>query len=190
MSLPQDHTAARRVGRSTPDACVASNDVAVGMLVEAVSHSKFWPQTAIFIIEDDAQNGQDHVDAHRTVGLVISPYTRRGVVDHTMYTTSSYVRTIELMLHLPPMSQYDAAATPMFASFSAEPDLRPYTQEKAEIDLTAVNPRKNAGAKASAALDLSDLDKADPDKLNQILWDWFKPGTEMPAPVRSLIFVQ
>jgi YVTN family beta-propeller protein len=190
MSLPQDHTAGRRVFRRTPDACVASNDLAVGMLVDTVSHSRFWPDTAIFIIEDDAQNGQDHVDAHRTVGLVISPYTRRGVVDHTMYTTASMVRTIELMLHLPPMTQYDAAATPMFGSFSSIADLRPYTVLKQQVDLNAMNLLGNKGAKASAELDLSDLDRADPDKLNEILWDYFKPGVPMPAPVRSMIFVQ
>jgi hypothetical protein len=190
MSLPQDHTAARRAGRSTPEACVASNDLALGQLVEAVTHSKFWPETAIFVIEDDAQNGQDHVDAHRTVGLVISPYTRREFVDHTMYTTSSFVRTIELMLHLPPMTQYDAAATPMFASFSTTADLHPYAQLKEQVDLMAVNPKKGRGAQASAALDLTDLDRADPDKLNAILWDWFKPDTQMPAPVRSMIFVR
>jgi hypothetical protein len=189
MSLPEDHTAGRKVGSRTPDACVGSNDLAVGEMVDAVSHSKFWPETAIFIIEDDAQNGQDHVDAHRTVGLVISPYTRRGVVDHTMYTTSSMVRTIELILHLPPMTQYDAAATPMFASFMSNPDLRPYTLQKQQIDLAAKNLPKNPGAKASAMLDWSDLDRADPDKLNQILWDYFKPGTPMPAPVRSMVFV-
>jgi hypothetical protein len=189
MSLPEDHTAGRKVGSRTPDACVGSNDLAVGEMVDAVSHSKFWPETAIFMIEDDAQNGQDHVDAHRTVGLVISPYTRRGVVDHTMYTTSSMVRTIELILHLPPMTQYDAAATPMFASFMSTPDLRPYTLEKQRVDLAARNLPKNPGAKASAMLDLSDLDRADPDKLNQILWDYFKPGTPMPAPVRSMVFV-
>jgi YVTN family beta-propeller protein len=190
MSLPQDHTAGRKVGKTTPDACVASNDLAVGMLVDAVSHSRFWPDTAIFMMEDDAQNGQDHVDAHRTVGLVISPYTRRGVVDHTMYTTASMVRTIELMLHLPPMTQYDAAATPMFNSFSTTADLRPYDLLKQRIDLAAKNRPNNPGAKASAMLDWSDLDRADPDKLNQILWDYFKPGTAMPAPVRSMVFVQ
>jgi YVTN family beta-propeller protein len=190
MSLPEDHTAGRRVGRHTPEACVASNDLAVGELVDAVSHSKFWPETAIFIIEDDAQNGQDHVDAHRTVGLVISPYTRRGVVDHTMYTTASMVRTIELMLHLPPMTQYDAAATPMFASFTSAADLRPYSALKQQIDLAARNAPKNAQADASDKLDLTDLDRADPDQLNQILWAYFKPGTPMPAPVRSMIFVR
>jgi YVTN family beta-propeller protein len=190
MSLPQDHTVGRAVGRATPDACVGSNDLAVGKLVDAVSHSKFWPQTAIFIIEDDAQNGQDHVDAHRTVGLVISPYTRRDAVDHTMYTTSSMVRTIELMLKLPPMTQFDAAATPMFGSFTTTADLRPYTFEKAQVDLAAKNLPGNPGAKPSAQLDFSDLDKADPDKLNEILWAWFKPGAPMPPPVRSMVFVE
>jgi hypothetical protein len=190
MSLPQDHTAGRRAGRRTPDACVGSNDLAVGMMVDAITHSKFWPDTAIFMIEDDAQNGQDHVDAHRTVGLVISPYTRRGVVDHTMYTTSSMVRTIELMLHLPPMTQYDAAATPMFASFMTSPDLHPYNQLPAQVDLAALNPRRGKGADASAMIDLSDLDRADPDALNAILWDWYKPGSQMPAPVRSMVFVK
>jgi YVTN family beta-propeller protein len=190
MSLPQDHTAGRQVGKSTPDACVGSNDLAVGMMVDAISHSKFWSDTAIFMIEDDAQNGQDHVDAHRTVGLVISPYTRRNAVDHTMYTTSSMVRTIELMLKLPPMTQYDAAATPMFNAFQTTPDLRPYNCEKARTDLLAKNEKGNPGAKKSAMLDWSDLDKADPDKLNEILWAYFKPNTPMPAPVRSMIFVE
>ncbi|MGN6505916.1 MAG: bifunctional YncE family protein/alkaline phosphatase family protein [Tepidisphaeraceae bacterium] len=190
MSLPEDHTAGRRVGKKTPDACVASNDLALGQLVEAVSHSRFWPETAIFVIEDDAQNGQDHVDAHRTIGLVISPYVKRGTVDHTMYTTASMIRSIELMLHLPPMTQYDAAATPMFASFMLTPDTHPYTALPAQIDLNATNPKKNPGAQASAALDWSDLDRADPDKLNAILWQWFKPNLPVPAPVRSMVLVQ
>jgi YVTN family beta-propeller protein len=190
MSLPEDHTAGRRVGSFTPEACVAANDLAVGKLVEAVSHSKFWPETAIFIIEDDAQNGHDHVDAHRTVGLVISPYTRRGVVDHTMYTTASMVRSIELMLHLPPMAQYDAAATPMFNSFQATADLKPYDCLKQQIDLLAINQPNNPGAAKSAALDWTDLDRADPDKLNEILWENFKPGTPMPAPVRGMVRVE
>jgi YVTN family beta-propeller protein len=190
MSLPQDHTAGRQVNKRTPDACVATNDLAVGMLVDAVTHSKFWPNTAIFIIEDDAQNGTDHVDAHRTVGLVVSPYTRRNTVDHTMYTTSSMVRTIELMLKLPPMTQYDAAATPMFDCFTTTADLRPYTLEKQRIDITARNPPNNPGAKKSAMLDWSDLDRADPDELNQILWAYYKPDVPMPPPVRSMVFVK
>ena len=109
----------------TPTACVANNDWALGELVDRVTHSRYWPQTAIFVIEDDAQNGPDHVDARRTIGLVISPYARRRAVDSTLYTTSSMVRTMELLLGLPPMTQYDAAAMPMYASFTTEADLTP-----------------------------------------------------------------
>jgi hypothetical protein len=96
-------------------------------LVEAVSRSKFWPQTAIFVVEDDAQNGPDHVDAHRTIAFVIGPHVRRGAVDSTLYSTCSMLRTMELILGLKPLTQFDAAARPMYASFQAEPDLRPFT---------------------------------------------------------------
>src|SRR5262249_30181960 len=108
-SLGEDHTTGTTPGTYTPQACVASNDLALGRLVEAVTKSKYWPETAIFVIEDDAQNGPDHVDAHRTVGLVISPYTKRQFVDSTQYSTVSMIRTMELILGLPPLSQYDAA---------------------------------------------------------------------------------
>src|SRR6185312_14285753 len=104
-----------------------SNDVAVGKIVEAVTKSKAWSTFAIFIIEDDAQNGPDHVDSHRTAGLVISPYVKRGYVDSTMYTTVSMLRTMELLLGIPPLTQHDAAATPMYNSFAATPDLSGYT---------------------------------------------------------------
>src|SRR5262249_47231405 len=110
MSLGEDHTTGTVPGTFTPRACVASNDLALGRLGEAVTHRKYWPETAVFVIEDDAQNGPDHVDAHRTVGLVVSAYTKRGAVDSTQYSTVSLVRTMELILGLPPLSQYDAAA--------------------------------------------------------------------------------
>ncbi len=126
MALSENHTNGTRPGSFTPVAMVASNDLAVGMIVERISHSKYWPETAIFIIEDDAQDGPDHVDAHRTAGLVISPYVRREKVDSTLYSTSSMLRTMELLLGLPPMSQYDAAATPMYMTFGANPDLTPF----------------------------------------------------------------
>ncbi len=129
MSLGEDHTTGTRPGTFTPRACVASNDVALGKIVEAVTQSKFWPEFAIFVIEDDAQNGPDHVDAHRTVGLVVSPYTRRKALDSSQYSTVSMLRTIELILGLPPLSQFDAAARPMFASFTDKPDLTPYHAE-------------------------------------------------------------
>src|SRR5947209_8580078 len=104
---------------------VADNDLALGRVVEAISKSKFWKETAIFVVEDDAQNGSDHVDAHRTVALVISPYTQHGKVDKAMYSTSSMLRTMELILGLKPMSQFDAAARPMYNAFQSTPNLGP-----------------------------------------------------------------
>jgi YVTN family beta-propeller protein len=192
MSLNENHTHALTPGAHTPEACVGSNDLALGRIVEAVTHSKFWPQTAIFVIEDDAQNGHDHVDAHRTVGLVISPYTRRGVVDSTMYTQASYLRTMELMLKLPPMTQYDAAATPMINSFMTAADPRPYDAVPVTIDLAAKNPEKGEGAKASLELDFSEIDAANAQaaKFNTILWNHFHPGESEPPPVRSMVLVR
>jgi hypothetical protein len=181
MSLGEDHTTGTTPGTYTPRACVASNDVALGRLVEAVSKSKYWPTTAIFVIEDDAQNGPDHVDAHRTVGLVISPYTKRGVVDSTQYSTVSMVRSIELILGLPPLSQYDAAARPMFASFTDKPDLRSYQHEPSRIDLNALNPATAYGADRSRKMDFSDYDKVDDFELNEILWRAVK-GKDAPLP--------
>src|SRR5205807_145993 len=126
VRLPNDHTYGAMPDKHTPTALVADNDLALGQFVSAVSHSKFWPQTAIFVVEDDAQNGPDHIDAHRTIAYVISPYVKRSSVDSTMYSTSSMLRTMELILGLKPMSQFDAAAMPMFHSFQPQPDLRPY----------------------------------------------------------------
>src|SRR5437867_6368841 len=153
MSLGEDHTTGTTPGTFTPQSCVASNDLALGRLVEGVSKSKYWPKIAIFVIEDDAQNGADHVDAHRTIGLVISPYVRRRHLDSTQYGTVSMLRTMELILGLPPLSQFDAAAQPMFESFSDEPDLTPYTHEKARIDLSATNTQLAYGADRSSKMD-------------------------------------
>ena len=185
MSLGEDHTRGLVAGAPTPAACVASNDLALGRIVEAVTKSRFWPETAIFIIEDDAQNGPDHVDARRTVGLVLSPYVKRGgVVESTMYTTVSMLRTMEMILGLPPMTQYDALATPMYNCFTTAPVLTAYTHLPARVDLTARNPAAGEGARRSAKLDWSEYDTADFDELNEILWGAIK-GTPMPAPVRS-----
>jgi hypothetical protein len=181
MSLGEDHTTGTTPGTYTPQACVASNDVALGRLVEAVSHSKYWKETAIFVIEDDAQNGPDHVDAHRTVGLVISPYTKRRCVDSTQYSTVSMIRSIELILALSPLSQYDAAARPMYASFTDKADLTPYAHEAARIDLAAKNSEKSYGAQRSSRMDFSDYDLADDFELNEILWRSIK-GVEAPVP--------
>jgi len=188
MSLGEDHTHALRPGHYTPVAMVASNDQALGEIVEAVSHSRFWPQTAIFVIEDDAQDGPDHVDCRRTVGLAISPYVERGIVDSTFYTTASMIHTMELILGLPTMTQFDRAATPMYAAFAATPDATPYGNSSPQTDLLAKNPANGPGAKASLRLDLSAYDRADPHEMNRILWSALKPGVPLPAPVRSESF--
>jgi YVTN family beta-propeller protein len=193
MALSEDHTAGTRPGAFTPRAAVASNDFALGKIVAACSKSRFWKEMAIFVIEDDAQNGPDHVDAHRTVGLAISPYTRQGgKTDSTFYTTVSMLRTMELILGLPPMSQYDAAATPMYSSFRNQPDMTPYTVRAPRIDLNAKNTAQSFGAKRSLAFDFSAPDRlslADENDLNRILWHSIKGvATPYPALVRRPIF--
>jgi YVTN family beta-propeller protein len=189
MHLPEDHTHGLVAGAYTPKATVGSNDLALGKVVEAVSHSRFWAETAIFVIEDDAQNGPDHVDVHRTVGLVISPYTKRAFIDSTHYTTASMVRTMELILGLPPMTQYDRAATPMYRSFQSQANLWAFQTRTPETDLQAKNPATGPGAVASAKLDFSDWDRADPDALNRILWEALRPGEPLPAPVHSAMLL-
>ena len=186
VRLPNDHTCGTVNGAFTPTAMAADNDQGVGMLVEAVSHSKFWPQTAIFILEDDAQDGPDHVDAHRSPTFIISPYTRRGAVDSTMYSTSSLLRTIELILGLQPMSQFDAAATPMFNVFEAKPDLQPYDLAPAQVDLQARNTTASWGSAASGRMNFTREDATDEQALNQIIWHSVRgTGSPMPAPVHA-----
>ncbi|MEK7750971.1 MAG: alkaline phosphatase family protein, partial [Acidobacteriota bacterium] len=170
MSLGENHTRGTTPGACMPAACVANNDWAVGQLVDRVSHSRYWPETAIFVIEDDAQNGPDHVDARRTVGLVVSPYTKRQALDSTLYTTSSMLRTMQLLLGLPPMTQYDAAAMPMYASFGTTPDLTPYTHVPPQVDVNAKNTVAAWGARQSLAMAFSDYDRAPEFELNEIIW--------------------
>jgi YVTN family beta-propeller protein len=153
MSLGEDHTSGTTPGAFTPKASVASNDVALGQIVETVTNSSYWKSFAIFVIEDDAQNGPDSVDSHRTAGLVISPYVRRHQVDSTMYTTTSMLRTMELVLGVPPLTQHDAAATPMFESFTDTPTLTTYKALPARIDLTTRNTEHAYGARQSARMD-------------------------------------
>lgn len=182
MALPEDHTHGFSPGAFSPHAMIASNDQAIGKIVDRISRSRFWSNTAIFIIQDDAQAGPDHVDSHRTVGLVLSPYTRRGgVIDSTMYSTASMLRTIEMMLELPPMTAYDALATPMYNAFTLTPDLSPYDIEPAKVDLQERNPQKGTLAARSKKLDFSSVDRADPVELNRILWEAYKPGQPYPA---------
>jgi DNA-binding beta-propeller fold protein YncE len=186
MHLPNDHTAGAQVGKRTPAALVAENDLALGRIVEAFSASKFWKETAIFVLEDDAQSGPDHVDAHRSVALVISPYVRRGRVDSTLYSTSSMLRTMELILGLRPMSQFDAAARPMYASFRAEADARPYRHVVPEVDLNAVNKRSTWAARVSERFDLSRPDAVDDLLFSEVIWRAVRgDNARMPPPVRA-----
>lgn len=184
MRLPNDHTSGTQAGKLSPFSMVADNDYALGTLVEAVSKSRFWSSTAIFVLEDDAQNGPDHVDSHRSPAFLISPYVKHHAVDSSMYNTASMLRTMELMLGLRPMTQFDAAARPMSAAFQATPDPAPYTVEKPRVPLDERNPPRSATAERSSRLDFSQEDRADADELNDILWLAIK-GTHAPPPASS-----
>ena len=191
MSLGENHTRGTTPGAFTPEACVASNDIGLARLVEAASKSKFWNEMAIFVIEDDAQNGPDHVDAHRTAGLVISPYCKRGFVDSTFYTTASMVRTMELILGLPPLTQYDAGATPMFNCFQSGAVAQAFSPVTPKVNLTARNTLASPFAKQSARMDFRVYDRAPEDELNRILWAAAKgPDVPYPAPIHRAIFTQ
>ena len=184
VRLPNDHTHGATPLFRTPTAYVAENDLALGRIVEAVSHSRLWSQTAIFVVEDDSQNGCDHVDAHRTVALVISPYTKQGAKDSTLYSTTSMLRTMELVLGLKPMSQFDAAAMPMFDSFQAEPAFRPYDSVPSNVDL---NERSNPTAwGADLKMNFAREDAANEQLLNEVVWKSVRgAASPMPAPVHA-----
>ena len=191
MSLGENHTRGTTPGAFTPEACVASNDLGLARLIEAASKSKFWNQMAIFVIEDDAQNGPDHVDAHRTAGLVLSPYCKRGFVDSTFYTTASMVRTMELILGLPPLTQYDAGATPMFNCFQTAALAEPFNPLPARVNLLAKNTLKSPFAKQSAQMDFRVYDRAPEDALNRILWAAaMGPEAPYPTPIHRAIFTR
>ncbi|HEX9187696.1 MAG TPA: phosphoesterase, partial [Vicinamibacteria bacterium] len=186
VRLGNDHTEGTRPGARTPKAMVAENDVALGRLGEAISKSRFWPESAILVREDDAQNGPDHVDAHRSVLLVASPWVKRGTVDSTLYTTSGVLRTIELVLGLPPMSQYDAAAEPLFGAFGKKPDPAPYAVRPARVDIHERNRHDAPGAEASMRMNLVEADLAPERELNEILWKSVKgKDAVMPPPIRA-----
>ena len=179
-----DHTEGMRAGKKTPYAHVADNDLAVGMFVDYISKSPIWKECAIFILEDDAQNGPDHVDAHRSTAYVISPYVKRQYVDHTMYSTSGVLRTIELILGMKPMTQYDAAATPLWRSFTAQPDMTSFHHLEARINLNELNPKTGKMAELSNKFNW-DKEDAVPDLVfNEILWQGLK-GERAPSPTRA-----
>jgi len=181
LRLAGDHTNGTRTDRPTPRAMVGENDLALGRIVDTISHSSVWKESAIFVVEDDAQNGPDHVDVHRSIAFAISPFSRRRVVDSTMYTTAGVLRTMELILGVPPMSQYDASATPMYNAFQATPALTPFTVLPARISTTERNPPAAYGADASARMDFSEPDRAPEQELNEILWRSVR-GADAPLP--------
>lgn len=190
LRLPNDHTAGTKVGSPTVTAMVADNDLALGMVVEAVTKSAFWKETAVFVIEDDTQNGPDHVDAHRSVALVVSPYTKRKFVDSHLYSTSSMLKTMELILGLKPMSQFDAAARPMYNSFTAKPDLTGYTHEVPKVDLTEKNKPGGFGAKWIEGQNLAKEDALDDIKFSEVIWKAVRgANSPMPPPVRAAFYL-
>ncbi len=185
IHLGNDHTAGATPGMPTPRAMVGENDYALGRLVDNISNSIYWKDSAIFVLEDDSQNGPDHVDSHRSVLLMASPYAKRGVVDHTFYTTSGVLRTMELILGLEPMSQYDAGATPMYNAFQPTANLAPYARIQPNLAFNEVNTAGSAGAAQSQAMDFSDADLTPEQPLNEILWHAMKGDQPMPPPRRS-----
>jgi YVTN family beta-propeller protein len=197
ICLPNDHTSGTKAGAPTPAAQVADNDLAFGQIVEAISHSRFWKETCILAIEDDPQAGWDHVSGYRTTAYVVSPYTKRGQVVSTQYNSTGLIRTMELILGLPPMNQFDATATPMTDCFTAVPDFTPFVAVSNTIPLDQMNPdpksikqallRRNA--QQSAKLDLDRPDACPEDALNRILWHAMK-GAEAPYPEWAITRVE
>ncbi len=190
IRLSNDHTSGQRLGEITPTAAVADNDLALGQLVEHLSKSKIWGESVVFVLEDDAQNGSDHVDAHRSPAFVIGPHVRRNFVDHTLYTTSGMMRTMELILGLPPMSQYDAAATPLFRVFQAAPQPLPYKVRPALVPLDDRNTARNRSAERSAKFDLTREDAVPDRDLNEVVWKSVRGETSVMPPPRRGAFVR
>jgi DNA-binding beta-propeller fold protein YncE len=196
VCLPDDHTSGTSEGSPTPEACVADNDLAFGRIIEAISRSSFWKETVVFGIEDDPQNGWDHVSGYRTTAYCASPYTKRGAVVSTQYNTTSLLRTIEQILGLPPMNQFDATATPMFDCFTETPDFRPFETVANNIPLDTMNPPKDKIADAllrrhavqSGRLNFTQIDACPEDTLNRILWHAVK-GSAAPYPAWAVTLV-
>ena len=181
-----DHTEGTAAGRPTPFAHVADNDLAIGMMIEHISKSSIWENSVVFIAEDDAQNGPDHVDAHRTTAYLAGGYVKRHFVDHTMYSSSSMLRTIELILGLPPMSQYDASATPMWRCFNKSADKTPYKSIPSNINLNDVNPSGTKLAALAKGLNFSEIDRVPDNVMNKMLWKSIKGyDAIVPVPVRA-----
>ena len=186
LRLINDHTQGMSINKPTPFAHVADNDLAVGMFIEYLSKSAVWKESVVFILEDDAQNGPDHVDAHRSTAYVAGPFVKRNFVDHTPYTTSGMLRTIELILGLPPMSQYDAGATPMWRCFTATPDYAAFTSLPSNVNLADKNLVWNELSERSATFDFTKEDRAPDLEFSEVIWKGVKGlHAVMPAPKRA-----
>jgi sugar lactone lactonase YvrE len=181
LRLPNDHTSGTRPGTPTPRAHLADNDLALGRVISALSKTSFWKRMCVFVVEDDAQNGPDHVDAHRSIAFLAGPYVKRRAVVSQMFSTCSMLRTMELILGLEPMSQFDAAARPMYECFTATPDFSPYEVRPASWPLDELNAKDAFGAARSMDFDLSREDAADDIALNEVIWRAIK-GADVPMP--------
>ena len=186
IRLPNDHTQGMKKGKPTPFAYAADNDLAVGMFIDHLSKSPVWKESVVFIIEDDAQNGPDHVDAHRSPVYVIGPYVKRNFVDHTPYTTSGVLRTIELILGLEPMSQYDAAATPLWRSFTSKPDYTDFDYLPVTVNLNDKNTVVNKLSRKSATFNFSKEDDINDEEFTEVIWKGIKGiNSPVPSPKRA-----
>ena len=183
LTLPNDHTNGTKPGFPTPKATIADNDYGLGQVVDLISHSAIWKDSAIFVVEDDTQDGGDHVDAHRMPAFAISPYARHGAVVHTRYDQESVLRTAELILGLKPLSLFDATATPMYDAFTSQPDLTPYMAIKPEQDLTSLNSAAAPDSKLSSAMPFGKVDAVPQEISDQILWhSVYGQGSTPPSP--------
>jgi hypothetical protein len=187
--LPNDHTSGLAKGAFTPYAAIADNDLALGKFIEHLSVSPIWNQCVVFVLEDDAQNGPDHVDAHRSIAFVAGPFVKRHYTDHSMYSTSSMLHTIELILELPPMSQYDAAAPPMWESFMNTPNTLPYMARSSNVDINDKNTAYNDLMIKSDKFNFRKEDEIPEAAFNEVLWKAIKGSALMPSP-RHAAFVQ
>jgi hypothetical protein len=181
--LPNDHTDGLRVDRRTPRAAIATNDWALGQIVDLISHSSIWGSSAILVMEDDSQDGADHVDAHRIPALVISPYTRPGFVVHTRYDQLSFVRTLEVLVGLKSLHLPEALALPLYGAFSSTPsNSAPYNAIRPNVDLAARNPNTPTNRRASQGLDLTHIDRVPQRTLDRILWKYVHGKHSKPPP--------
>jgi len=190
IRISNDHTSGQKKGKISPIAAVADNDQGVGLMIEHLSHSPIWKESVVFVLEDDAQNGPDHIDAHRSPIYVAGPYVKHNAVVHNMYSTSGVLRTIELILGLPPMSQYDAAALPMYDCFGSTADLSPYLAKPAQVDLEKRNLADNESSRRSQLFNFAKEDKVPDLELNDVIWKYVKgENAVMPAPKRSAFVI-